>query len=336
MTVPTIEKTWQFDVNQSIEWVDYDTSWRTTMFLLKESLKGFPLSPWTVVGSSNSVAAGMDGVDRLAAPANLIAGGNHSWIVLQQNGLNAGFQVCFDFTGGGSGTVAVSPSAGFTGGSIAARPTATDEYTMTLNGTGTAYWGIANFGVPFKYNLHVMQSTDGECTRIFVTTGSADNTGTIYGAQPITTLFANFDKLRDPVAGFSVPVVCSWGGHPSNQDSLVYTNVIASGAGVEFFHSRDVATNMRIAATWDHTFNFFQAFLVGPNTFTGEVWMGPVGAYCPNTATKRGRHGEFYDMWSGPIYPLTSFVLPSAEAPAYVKVGCLYLPWDGVSPTVFI
>lgn len=336
MTAPTIVKTWQFDVNQVFPWVDSDSANRTLLLAIKNSLIGFPLSPWVVAGSSNSVAAGMDGVDRWATTANLVyGGGNHSWIVLQQDGINPGFQVCIDFRAAQTGTVAVSPANGFTGGAINARPTATDEYTCTLASSADAWWGMNFFNSAVNTNLHVMMSTDGECTRIFNTGPSGDNAATNYGNPPYTSLFACFEKLRNPVAGFTIPHVSGWLGQGNASDVLVYTTLGATGVGSETFRSRHNGTTMRMSMSWDYSWNWMQNNLRGVNTFSGEYPMVPIGAYCPNTATRRGRHGEFFDMWAGNIYPTASFQSPDADNPAFVKVGQLYLPWDGVSPTVF-
>lgn len=339
MTVPALAKTWQFDLNQVIRWIDFNTVNQNLLFAIKESLKGFPLMPWVVKGSSNSVAAGMDNVDRWLSRTNLVsaaAGSAHSWIVLEQAGLNAGFQVCIDMRFNGGGTVAVSPSAGFTGGTTTNRPTATDEYTCTLVNAADASWGVTNLGAILNHNLHVMQSTDGQCTRIFVTVGNVDNAGTSFGNPPITTLFASFDKLRNPVTGFTIPVVSSWAGTTSAAEVMDYAALFSTSVNAENFRSRHSGTNMRVNLSWDHTWNIFNFLAWGPNTFTSEAAMMSLGAYVPNTATRRGRHGEFFDMWVAPRFPLPSFVFPDAVTPAFVKVGSLVLPWDGVSPTVFV
>lgn len=335
MTAPTKAKTWQFAVNQVIKWTTFDAVNQALMLALKNSLKGFTTNPWTVRGSSNSVAAAMDGVDRWATTANLVYGTNHSWIVLRQDGLNAGFEVCIDYRISGGGTIAVSPSAGFTGGAINARPTAADEYTCTFAGSLDAAWGVANVSAAFNHNLHVMQSTDGECTRVFVTVPSADNALTNFGNEPTTTLFACFEKLRNPVTGFTIPVVSMWAGATNGAQIPSFTNLTATSAGSETMRSRHNGTTMRMTMSWEYSYTLIQNLLFGPNTFASEYAMLPIGAYCPNTASRRGRHGEFYDMWAGPQFPSTSFVLPDATSLSFVKVGNLYLPWDGASAPIF-
>lgn len=61
MALPTKAKTWQYNVNQAValQGSIIATSrrlWRT----IKNSLIGFATLPWTVRGSSDSVAAGME------------------------------------------------------------------------------------------------------------------------------------------------------------------------------------------------------------------------------------------------------------------------------------
>lgn len=337
MTAPTLAKTWQFDVNQAIRWVSFDESNRRSVWAIKESLIGFPLSPWVVKGSSNSVAAGMDNVDRWVTSNNLVYGANHSWIVLQQDGLNAGFQLCIDFRFSGGGTVVMSPSAGFTGGAINARPTAVDEVTCTYRNAADASWGILNIGDWRNTNLHVMQSTDGECTRIFQTVGAADTGSPNYGNPPVTMLWSFFEKIQDPVPNYSIPVVGMWCGNTAGTEMASYPEMTVLDANSSSIRSRDGATNMRLAMTWDHSYNFPQAsgFLTGANQWSGEYPMMPVGLYGV-TVGKRGRHGTLADMWAGLTYPLAGYTLPDAATPTYVKVGSLYLPWDGVTAPSFV
>ena len=90
-SVQPLLKTWQFDVNQIIPSALDNTTYRKDLlFKIKESLIGFDQSPWQVAGSSDSITAGMDGVDRWLSPADIIHAPNgqpHSWVVLEQPGL---------------------------------------------------------------------------------------------------------------------------------------------------------------------------------------------------------------------------------------------------------
>src|SRR5574338_1505169 len=102
MALPTLIKTWQIVRNVSIPSLGSTLAhsrriWKT----IKDQMIGFGSNPWTVRGSSNSVAAGMDSVDRWAADANLVwGGGTHSWIVLRQNQIATNYEVCIDLNNG--------------------------------------------------------------------------------------------------------------------------------------------------------------------------------------------------------------------------------------------
>jgi hypothetical protein len=86
---------------------------------------------WVVVSSSDGVSSGsidywVDDTDIVIASE----GTAHSWIVLQNNNVKTGFQICINMnvseTYGRYGSVHMSPSIGFSGGSTANMPTASD------------------------------------------------------------------------------------------------------------------------------------------------------------------------------------------------------------------
>jgi hypothetical protein len=178
----TLNKTWVTDQSTtpaSISTTKQSNSWmlwaiKELMLLGNNSIKGGPNS-WTVVGSCDSTQFAMDGTDYWADPIDdLLSGtGNHSWIVLRQAamGSGSGFEVCLDFTDDTSYydeiTVAVSWSAGFTGGSTSSRPTATDENELMFESID--WFGHTSVK---RITLTKMMSSDGQCTRIFGTVGS--------------------------------------------------------------------------------------------------------------------------------------------------------------------
>ena len=92
MALPTLLKTWQFNVNNIIVSQDEDTSYPEALFTIKEALTGFASNPWTVVASSDGSTA--DETDRWIDQGDVNWGtGAHSWIVLQN--VN-GQQILFD------------------------------------------------------------------------------------------------------------------------------------------------------------------------------------------------------------------------------------------------
>lgn len=95
---------------------------------------------WTCVGSSNgATAAALDGVNRWTGGYTTLVTANNtasarSWIVFSKTDfISSNFQILIDMVWSGTASsikIVLSESAGFTGGSIFARPTATDEVDM--------------------------------------------------------------------------------------------------------------------------------------------------------------------------------------------------------------
>lgn len=94
---------------------------------------------WAVEGSSDSVAAGMDAVDRWGTwnatkIVRASAGVAHSWIVLKSPNAIGPRYLCIDYASASDQNAAfVFSNNAFTGGSITARPTATKEW-VALSG----------------------------------------------------------------------------------------------------------------------------------------------------------------------------------------------------------
>ncbi len=192
MTLPSLTKTWQFVPNYAI--AATGTALGTNRTILK-TIKDFLTTDaaewvdnaniattaanlWTVRYSCDSVVAGSagDGVDRWDAITDLVwanAASAHSWIVLRNTAIGSTAELLISCEGSsGSGhvlTIAISPSAGFTGGTTTARPTATDE-AVTLN--NAAWGGVGTSDTSVK--VHVVKSTDGECWRVFACNGGRD------------------------------------------------------------------------------------------------------------------------------------------------------------------
>lgn len=178
MSAPALVKTWQIEGDilipgDSTIYVER----KTTMLRIVNELLGFASNPATVIGSNNGTASGMDATNRWSTIADL---NNNSWIVLQQAGVNAKFQILIFLdanwaSGTPQFTIYVSRAAGFgtanggTDGSTSTRPTATDE-DLALNGSN-----LPGAGTTVATRLYVWQSTDGQMTRVLLrnaTTGA--------------------------------------------------------------------------------------------------------------------------------------------------------------------
>lgn len=314
--LPTIEKTWQFANNLDAGLNGSNAKDNYGIFILiKNALQAFGSNAWTVVGSSDGTTGALDAVDRLTDYTKFVnAGGNHSWIVLQQAGINANTQVCFDFNTGNVFYMNIwwSPAAGFTGGAVNARPTATDEQ-QPWNGNAIQFFnGWNDTGAGQSMRAHVMQSTDGQCTRIFL----AQN-------HQIRT-FLLFDRPGQPVTGWNNPAIAIMtvaNSVPMNHGS--WYNTLINGLGpigampmyaamfYENVFSETINDTWPMYSEWDHIFQ-----------------MNGIGMFS-NSAGQRGRHGYIFDMWTLPAIAQTGYSIPLSGSKEFIVMGQFAFPWDG-------
>lgn len=311
MALPVLAKTWQFNVNQTVaaQGTALDTGERL-MFIIKNSLLGFALMPWTCSGSSNSSVAAMDGVDRIITTANIVgSAGAHSWIVLRQTGIATNYEICIDWNSGAANgiTLVVSPSAGFTGGSTTARPTATDE-SVIINQS------FFFSGVDTNHQIHVMQSTDGACTRVIGWRGGNN-----------LCTFMIFDKPVNTVTGWTNPSITYAIGN-TGAIGITYatlnagTNCIGRGTGAftaqwacESFGGSILPELTNIGTVVNSFENAWSFFPIG------------IGS---TTASNRGRHGSLADIWWKPTSVSDADTFPNdANNRQFVAFGCLIFPW---------
>lgn len=326
MTLPILAKTWQITPNTSTPGLGGATTGSAHIArTIKNLMTSQIMSPWSVSGSSNAGgttgsptgSAGMDGVDRWTVDADIATGGSnnrHAWIVLRQTGIATNYELCWDFTNTGTlsqATFIVSPSAGFTGGSATARPTATDEI-ITLNNVS---W---TDGLDITHKIHYWQSTDGQCTRVMVW----------YSTFNLTTFWL-FDRPQNPVSGWtnpSVTTMCAANtGFAFSYNSLS-TGSISVGKGT---------TTMTVKWSGEGDTNNILAQVTNignlANDLDGSWPFSPIGLYS-TTLGNKGRHGNLFDIWwkseglqNGDCFPAD----PTTRK--FVTMGTLILPWTGDS-----
>lgn len=324
--LPTLAKTWQFSINQKVDAQGSIAATEKRLIrTIKNLMKGFGTNPWTCSGSSNSSTAGMDGVDRWTTDADITkaaAASPHSWIVLRQTGIATNYEFCFDaLASAGSATIVVSPSAGFTGGTTSARPTATDEIILISN---TTWFSVLDT----IHQIHAMQSTDGQCTRIQVWRG---------GVQQC--LFWLFDKPQNPVSGWTNPSL-----------SLALATGAASAAGGYASDYANIRSSKNIKGRGSATFGMVmtgewhgilqstttllaESLAVGvvPNQFDGYWDFYSVGV-ASDDVSHRGRHASIFDLWLGEIGMNDGDTFPSnASTKQFINLGRIILPWVGDS-----
>jgi hypothetical protein len=328
MALPTLEKTWQYTVNQlSITTGTALGDARKITRAIKDALLALASNPYTVIGSSDSVTSNMSGTDLWDSDTDLVYaaanGTAHSWIVLEQDAINASTQILISLVGntntnGAFASIYLSPSVGFgtanggTDGSNVNRPTATDEILINVPTNGYLTGSTSTAGRAGDWVYHFMTSPDGQCTRILI-------------RQPGTAFTAFFvlDKPRTPVSSWTSPVVSMWHSNTTNATAYADLLVLAKLKG------RANAASMDLFITSEGWAN-----LAGGQNLTGineiqSEWELFQAGLASATVGNRGRHGSLFDLYwcSSSLTEGDSF--PSDGTRQFTSVGDLVVPWNG-------
>lgn len=340
MALPVLSKTYQFaranaqpTTNRRLVSTGSGLSdQRTVLLHIVNDMLSFPLSPYVVAGSSNSSAAGMDGVNRWTTIANLVFSEDvpaaHSWIVLEQPGINGGAQVCFDLyspasysgnaANGSTMAVFLSPSGLYTGGSTTARPTATDE--VSIISSALSYYldgGTSGASVARDYIVSSMLSTDGQVFRCLVR---------MPGNR--FSVFFNIEVPRDPVSGWTNPVFARWLHGATSVP--VYTNY-NDGA---YLLARAAGASMGLYVTCEgFVTSMAGQTLTTPNELSGE-WEMYTAGLASTTVGARGRHGRIFDFYWISTSHSDGDAFPANGSRQWLCVGDIAIPWDGSIPVL--
>ena len=196
-------------------------------------------------------------------------------------------------------------------GTATARPTATDEL-IVLNATD--YGSVNN---SWNGKVHVMQSTDGEYTRVYIA----------QSAQPMGAWF--FEKAKNPIATWTNPVFAM----------VIATSAVTSDPGgfaiASIFAAGVIKTIITISVVGRFTGEGFIAansLIVQTMTFadedSGEWPMQSLGIYI-STVGHRGRKGEMFDFWLGSVTRSSSDDYPADSSRQFAQFGDAILPWGG-------
>jgi len=340
--LPDIDKTWQFYVNKTSPFSASAATNTSFIFLnMKIGLTTFTTNPWTVEYSCDGVVAGAAGdlVDRWGADltdlTGVVIGANdsaiRSWIILKQEGLADNFQICLDLSSGNYKVdVIYSYSAGFTGGTTTARPTATDEIVL-MNNVSTVDTGLTK-----EKNFHIMMSTDGEVTRIFMN-DTSDGMG-----------FFSFEMPKNPATGWTNQHVAITTFSNGTGDQLTYDVLAGSSRQVNEAGAWTALTNsvtgiqekVPLYISTEGTISTYignhggASNTAGMNLVSKKFELYPAGIFS-STPPFRGRHGTLYDMWYISKNLRNGTTIP-ATGKEFVVFGVIVVPWDGSSePNVF-
>jgi hypothetical protein len=246
---------------------------------------------------------------------NLIwTGGIHSWIVLRQTGLVANCELCIDLGNADSryGSIVISRSAGFTGGSTTTRPTATDEIALVSN---ASFWGTPDSG--FNSKLNVQMSTDGACTRAWF---MLDVSGT-YGVKR----WIMFDRVKAASASWSNPILWMW--TDTSTEGVTEKTLTQTGRGYGYSGS---LFPLVLAAEGDRNDAGKGTAFAVVNDISSEWTLRPI--VLVNEIEKIGRHGQLYDLWYAKAATAGATLgsnFPVSGARDFMQINHVLVPWGG-------
>ena len=134
--------------------------------------------------------------------------------------------------------------------------------------------------------------------------------------------FFSFEKVKNPVAGWTTPTMCFWtGGGAPTENVLIDTAV---------YQGRQGSTNMSLFLTsegWSS--NTLWGRLTGGNDLdSGLRPLAPLGVASETIGTK-GRHGQVFDMWLTSQGASGGDTYPNDTSRQFIQVGDFVFKWDG-------
>jgi hypothetical protein len=242
----------------------------------------------------------------------------HSWIVLENT--VTGMQVCIDYDAGylWHGSIIVSLNGEFgaalsggTGvdGTINGRPTAADEVIM-VDGS---YFAI---NALYTSKLHVLHSTDGECTMAVLCYNNKVAHCWVLGmpSVPIT-------GWTGPIAG--VELSTNW---TTSQATYAIWNDAANvvgqigGDNISCYMTCEGCVGSMVGEQMTYQ-----------DDDTLEWPIMPIGLLC-TAGAHRGRKGALYDLWWGSTDAGMGNTYPADASNQFVQFDHLIFPWNGSTP----
>jgi hypothetical protein len=281
----------------------------------KNALKALT-NPVTVIGSSNAVSFNMSGTDTWATTADIVAAtsGNISWIVLQHP---SGLHICISFNQANNQSATIVYSqVGFTGGSLTARPTATDEFGL---GSAETWFLGNNVG---RCRLLVLHSTDGKTTYLFI----------LY--HGIILSMWMLGEAQPTHGSWSPALVAVING----SNSLNSTNL---NDGQRWKANDRVSSYMASGHAFLRTLRPYGGGVVGElsnmdqkalyrESMTGKWPHWTIGLTCINSPRRAPKHGNLTDLWRVPTGIPAGWIMHSDDGSlATMVVGIGYaIPWS--------
>lgn len=278
-----------------------------------------PKNPWVLRGCSNGVAFNTAGTNLIAGTGDVVSSnsGARTWAWYQQaSGLQ--LVVAFDQAAGPSQiTFAASFGAGFTGGSLTARPTATDESPRS------GVWFIGTAGTAHMH-LHVIHSDDGTMTYGIIT-----YLGFLVSAWVLGSAYSAHEAWTPLIADIE-------GSNALASSNLNIWNTFYTTSRI-FSYASGSAMNLR-QTHWG-TANTLLINQQNQRAGADEEWQGwSVGLVCRDTPMVN-YSGLMTDLYRSSLIVPPGYIFrnPNGGKDAYASVGAGYLfPWRSDFPARFV
>jgi hypothetical protein len=311
-TFPVFAKSWQAPILVTLPTESTaDLQHQAAAAAMCNALMAPPLNPCVMLRCSDGVAVNTSGTNLIIDKTDIIGSnvGNRSWWVQQHP---SGQQICiaFDATTNPRALTAKFSQAGFTGGTLTARPTATDEYGLASAGS----WFSGGSGTG-RFQIILLHSTDGKLTYGFI----------LYRGILVSTWWIGEILCRH--TAWSPPVI----GWVDGAASLTPTtlNTLDFPASSDRIAARAAGGTMFVRATQPYIAGSRLNGAHATRRSRSKKWqLWPVGAACVNSP-RDGVHGRFPDIFHLPDSTPVGQIYRSPDgATALVSIGgSLAIPW---------
>ena len=312
MALPNKEKTWVFDyINEQISSDTLETLVDSTWLHIKNSLVGLG---WTVRGSSNGTTA--DTSDNWDTVADLVhSSGAHSWIVLRHSTMDLEICIDLDTTVPEYFDMWVARSAYNLAAPVTtAKPTATTEWQIHSSATLCSAAAVRTI-------THVIGTDEspGNVTAILVYWADAD----YYIVECSHFIFA---IPEDAPSGWTTPAIFSTKVNTANGPTAMYStdtnNHMFVGTSKYNFYCTGECVNGTLL-----TYKY-QGFPCDLDTDAGRL-LSSIGIFSVDSGA-RGVNGRLPDIYWAPAHDTHGSVY-DATSKTWIKLGALFLPWDGAT-----
>ena len=224
-----------------------------------------------------------------------------------------------------------SPAGLFTGGNLTTLPTATDAISIKMTSGSSTY--ALGCTTAQKY-LNIMHSTDLLNTRIAMFQAG------------YCAFFMMIEKLKSPPANMATTdnwhIWCSLTGCGDVSDKPTIANMWSSSAfGFGGYSASSLVLahyHMGPSVNAGHLGNRVTSPMP-EQSVAGTTWPAwPIGISAYNVSGSPSfvyeERGQLYDIAWGCASQVTGSTYDSAGSKTWVKMGSLWLPWDGSTPMI--